>query len=683
MDENAPPSQKSAKRRKPLRSHFKRTKNDERRSQAARSQIAEERVLQPVSTNVQQPSATLETLKTVDPPGWTLARTEKEDTIQFCIMRSDPPTVVRSLTVSADLTWYAHILGGVVPRSNAVIQSLPAKANSESSLLHILSTVQSARVCPGNPEEQFVRLLERKGGKACGRSGDICAYVDDKEEIVVDEKSYATTVRRSDCGLICSRNSSSLQRCPSCSKYRLQLFVERSREAKKSVNRTNHDSNVPYGCLTPSEKDERMRNLEKAKRAEKQKNTRLRELLQKEIGDKCVALVEKDSDDITALLSDVSPLVEKTFPKGSVQRIFWEQAKYNTLKDSRQMRWHPLLIRFALNLKYSSTSAYRAVRDSGLISLPSERTLRDYTHWVSIKDGPQVEVLRHIKKTIDLEKMSVSEKHFALSMDEMKVRSGLVFRKYTGELVGYCSLGYVNDDLERLTQSLNSGSVSTVPKLADQVLVFMIRHVFKPSAFFPVAMYPSSCLSGERLYPMVFDVIEYLEVQGFPVVSITSDGNSPNRRFYRICGLSDERPTYKTSNPFADGRDIYFFCDPPHLLKTARNCFANSYSHSRARILWVCSQNCVCKVLIYDLTFPLQKNGQDISWKHIEHLYLTENDSTGGVRLCPKLTRDHLWLNSYSKMRIYLAAQVHALFDAYSVVLCSAVLFSMPTLFCR
>ena len=40
-----------------------------------------------------------------------------------------------------------------------------------------------------------------------------------------------------------------------------------------------------------------------------------------------------------------------------------------------------------------------------------------------------------------------------------------------------------------------------------------------------------------------------------------------------FCGLTDARPTYKTSNPFAEGRDIYFFCDPPHLLKTARNCF--------------------------------------------------------------------------------------------------------------
>ena len=115
----------------------------------------------------------------------------------------------------------------------------------------------------------------------------------------------------------------------------------------------------------------------------------------------------------------------------------------------------------------------------------------------------------------------------------MKVRSGLVFRKYTGELVGYCSLGEVNDNLERLIESLNNGSVSTTPKLSDQVLAFTIRHIFKPSPFSPMAMYPSSCLSGERLYPMVFDVIEALEVQGFPVVSITSDGNSPNRRFLR------------------------------------------------------------------------------------------------------------------------------------------------------
>ena len=356
MDENAPPSQKHVKRRKPLRNRFKRTKNDERRSQIALRE--EERVLKLIPSNVQQAPATLETLKSVDAPGWTLSGTEQEDTLQFCILRFDPPTVVHSVTVSSDLTWYAHVLGKVVLRPNVVIQSLPAKVSSESVLRQILMTVQSAQLCPGNPEEHFVQLLERKGGKTCGRAGETSAFIDDREEIVLGQKSYAKTVRRSDCALICSRNSSSLRRCPSCSKYRSQLFVERSREAKKSANRTSHDSHVNFRCLNPSEKDERMRNLGKAKRAEKQRNVRLRDLLLKKIEEEGVALTQKDSDDISSVLSDVSPLV-KNFSEGSILRIFWEQqVKYNSLKDRRQMRWHPLLIRFALNLKYSSTSAY-------------------------------------------------------------------------------------------------------------------------------------------------------------------------------------------------------------------------------------------------------------------------------------------------------------------------------------
>ena len=39
------------------------------------------------------------------------------------------------------------------------------------------------------------------------------------------------------------------------------------------------------------------------------------------------------------------------------------------------MRWHPLVKKFALNLKHLSTSAYQAVHENGVINLPSERTL--------------------------------------------------------------------------------------------------------------------------------------------------------------------------------------------------------------------------------------------------------------------------------------------------------------------
>ena len=43
------------------------------------------------------------------------------------------------------------------------------------------------------------------------------------------------------------------------------------------------------------------------------------------------------------------------------------------------MRWHPRMIKWCLNIKLHSSAAYEAIRESGFISLPSSRTLRDYT----------------------------------------------------------------------------------------------------------------------------------------------------------------------------------------------------------------------------------------------------------------------------------------------------------------
>ena len=65
-------------------------------------------------------------------------------------------------------------------------------------------------------------------------------------------------------------------------------------------------------------------------------------------------------------------------------------------------------------------------------------------------------------------------------------------------------------------------------------------------------------------------------------------------------------------------------------------------------------------MVVYDLS--LQKQGEEISWKWIESLYLGETSTeTPGVRLGFKLTREHVWLKSFTRMRVYLATQVRFL----------------------
>ncbi len=62
----------------------------------------------------------------------------------------------------------------------------------------------------------------------------------------------------------------------------------------------------------------------------------------------------------------------------------------------------------------------------------------------------------------------------------------------------------------------------------------------------------------------------------------TLDGASVNRRLIKL-----HDPTvalvHKVPNPFSsDEREFYFFADPPHLIKTVRNCWS-----SKARDMWV------------------------------------------------------------------------------------------------
>lgn len=99
--------------------------------------------------------------------------------------------------------------------------------------------------------------------------------------------------------------------------------------------------------------------------------------------------------------------------------------------------------------------------------------------------------------------------------------------------------------------------------------------------------FPCSSVSGDQLYSLVWGCVHRLEACGFKVVALTCDGASANRKFLKLHKSSKEL-TYKTENPYAnEDRPIFFVSDPPHLIKTVRNCWANSHSHSGTRNLWV------------------------------------------------------------------------------------------------
>ena len=87
------------------------------------------------------------------------------------------------------------------------------------------------------------------------------------------------------------------------------------------------------------------------------------------------------------------------------------------------------------------------------------------------------------------------QKQYILLLDEMKVKTGLIFSKSTGELAGFSDLGSANHNIENLMSS----NPPPLPSLAKKMLAFMIRPVFEQSLSFPVASFPIMDLKGGQL----------------------------------------------------------------------------------------------------------------------------------------------------------------------------------------
>ena len=129
---------------------------------------------------------------------------------------------------------------------------------------------------------------------------------------------------------------------------------------------------------------------------------------------------------------------------------------------------------------------------------------------------------------------------------------------------------------------ISAATCTSHVSLHDQGLVFLV-------SLFPYAQFPCAAASADVLHPVVWHCIEHLEMIGLKVLALVCDGASSNRKLYKMHRDGTEELTYKVKNIYAEeDRPIFLVSDVPHLMKTTRNCWANSYAHSESRKLWVC-----------------------------------------------------------------------------------------------
>lgn len=193
-----------------------------------------------------------------------------------------------------------------------------------------------------------------------------------------------------------------------------------------------------------------------------------------------------------------------------------------------------------------------------------------------------------------------------LLLDEMHIREQLIFDKHSGAIIGYTNISdivtHLNEFESQVDAADDEGNEQSPEshKLAKTMMVFMVRGLFS-SLQFPYAQFACADITGEMLYDPFWEAVRRIEACGLKVATFhcnslvlifsyctqvlgaTLDGCSVNRRLIKVHNPNED-VVHKVANPFSqDKRSLYFFADPPHLIKTVRNCW-----NSKCRSMWVC-----------------------------------------------------------------------------------------------
>ena len=518
-----------------------------------------------------------------------------------------------------------------IPRTHAIWTNVPELCDTVQSVSKLIENIEGFRLCSGNSEEEFQTLVHVGGTLGRGTEVEVEAYREGDFGA-----GYQSTIRSVKCPVLTDRRT----KCLECASFGYVLKKRSDRAKNRSTDDiVFHHSSYKHKHMSRNELCRKINQQKTEINSLQHEVWKLKREISQEIQKKGVTVQKHEHKELSELMAVCTPEFQKAFPdSNSRQRLFWEQQMDHHQKpDSRGMRWHPMIIRWCLYIRSKSEKAYEAMRESGFINLPSNRTLFDYSHFLTNQLGFQADVFRaaysQAKSCGLYDETSPWKCNVGLLFDEIKIKEDLVYDKHSGELIGYCNLGDIGNQM----LAYENVQSDKAQELAKYMLVIMVRSVCS-SFLFPLCAFATKCTSADFLYPILWKTVSAIEIHlKLNVLFFTCDGATPNRKFYQMHRVGNEEFVYKTLNPYDPTRHVYFISDVPHLIKTIRNNFSNSFAHTKTRSLW--------------------KNNKDISWMHIVKLF-EEHCELNLYNPCPKLTRKHIDLQAFSYMKVNLAAQV-------------------------
>lgn len=314
----------------------------------------------------------------------------------------------------------------------------------------------------------------------------------------------------------------------------------------------------------------------------------------------------------------------------SMLELLMSQA-VNTGRKSTGRRWSSNMISVCLQLYSRSPNAYKTLQASKMLVLPSISLLVLYKNSIKHEIGFQEEVFHWMFKEARRLDLPASGLIGGIILDEMAIQADLQISKAGDvvELIGFEDLGKEGN----MYQTLRKGNHE--PTLGTHVLQFVFLGVggFR----FPFAHFISTQVQAPEINSLFWEAVDNLQMFGFTTVFTCMDGAQCNRSFLHI-NLGKESDTMCAKNPCNFEEPVIFMMDYSHVMKKVRN------NIMKSGIKTECTRN---------LTLP---NGNIIQWQM--WVDCSKWDESNGLQVHRKLTKEHIYPSTQSKMRNHLAEEV-------------------------
>ena len=320
-------------------------------------------------------------------------------------------------------------------------------------VLQIVANVKLLEVCVGADHKNERIILWKEYDHA---------YIDFNP---FQETRFVKTLRSNECALLVK--GLRVLRCKACAKLSDALG-----QRKLGLDPGDFNPSTPNENMTKDQLKAKVNWQQKTNHSLKVAVNRVQEKVSKCVDQNTLPV----GQDMSSYLSDII-MNSSDLNLSEEMRVFLDhQIKASAAKGPSGVRWHPTMIRFALHLKMKKTAAYKALRASGFIKLPAERTLYDYTHVVKNVEGPRGHIIEKISCQVR-EMPHKYQKHHVMCFDEVYVPKKLVLEKHTGEIMGYVDFDSVTQEMEALDSFMKGNEVDDRPPMATKMLCFMLKGV--------------------------------------------------------------------------------------------------------------------------------------------------------------------------------------------------------------